>query len=164
VAGPDRLLREFGIRAGERILEVGPGTGYYSLAWAQRLQPDGHLICLDIQQEMLTTTRERVTVDGEVLAHFLRADAGALPLASDSMDHVLLIGVLGEFPDRRRALHEIVRVLRPAGRLSVSEQLPDPDFVTKSTLRSELAPLGFTELSTRGYAFYTSTWSALPVQ
>jgi SAM-dependent methyltransferase len=135
VAGPDRLLREFGIRAGERILEVGPGTGYYSLAWAQRLQPDGHLICLDIQQEMLTTTRERVTVAGEVLAHFLRADAGALPLASDSMDHVLLIGVLG-----------------------------DPDFVTKSTLRSELAPLGFTELSTRGYAFYTSTWSALPVQ
>jgi ubiquinone/menaquinone biosynthesis C-methylase UbiE len=132
VAGPDRLLREFGIRAGERILEVGPGTGY--------------------------------TVAGEVLAHFLRADAGALPLASDSMDHVLLIGVLGEFPDRRRALHEIVRVLRPAGRLSVSEQLPDPDFVTKSTLRSELAPLGFTELSTRGYAFYTSTWSALPVQ
>lgn len=162
VAGPDRLLREFGVRAGERILEVGPGTGYYSLALAQRLQPDGQLICVDIQREMLIASRERVTVHGEVLAEFLRADAGALPIASDSMDHVLLIGVLGELPDRQRALAEIVRVLRPTGRLSVSEQLPDPDFVTKSTLRSELGRLAFREISTRGHAFYTSTWSAPP--
>ena len=65
-------------------------------------------------------------------------------------------------PDRLRALDEIVRVLRPMGRLSVSEQLPDPDFVTKSTLRSELGQLGFTELSTRGHAFYTSICSAPP--
>ncbi|MFQ5737433.1 MAG: class I SAM-dependent methyltransferase [Acidobacteriota bacterium] len=160
VAGPERLLREFGVRAGERILEVGPGSGYYSLATAQRLQPDGHLICLDIQQEMLAATRERFGMDGRAAADFLRADAGALPLASDSIDRVLLIGVLGEFPDRRRALDEIARVLRPMGRLSVCEQLPDPDFVTKRTLRSELGRLGFSELSTRGHAFYTSTWSA----
>ncbi len=51
-------------------------------------------------------------------------------------------------------------MLRPGGRLSVSEQLPDPDYVTLPTLRRELAPLGFVELESRGRWVYTSTWTA----
>jgi ubiquinone/menaquinone biosynthesis C-methylase UbiE len=71
---------------------------------------------------------------------------------------VFLITVLGELPDRPAALKEIQRVLRPGGHLSVSEQFPDPDFVTTSALRRELRAARFTEERTRGYLFYTSTW------
>ena len=68
--------------------------------------------------------------------------------------------MLGEFPDRPRAIGEIVRVLRRGGRLSVSEQLPDPDFIPLRALRSELGAAGLVEESSRRHRVltYTSTW------
>ena len=89
-------------------------------------------------------------------------DACKLPIPSGSMDHVFLITVLGEIPDRRGALEEIRRVLRPGGRLSVSEQFPDPDFVTLRTLRREMREAGFVEEASRGRLVYTSTWRIVP--
>jgi ubiquinone/menaquinone biosynthesis C-methylase UbiE len=157
VAGPERVLSAFGIRAGERVLEIGPGTGFYSVEAARRIGSSGRLICLDIQQEMLLDARRRAVAAQEI-ADFVRGDACQLPLRSASVDHVFLITVLGELPDRPAALKEIQRVLRPGGHLSVSEQFPDPDFVTTSALRRELRAARFTEERTRGYLFYTSTW------
>ncbi len=94
-------------------------------------------------------------------ADFVQADAAALPLRSGSFDHVFLIGVLGEIPDRRGALAEFRRVLRAGGHLSFSEQLPDPDFIPRGALRRLLRPAGFTEVTTRGRLWYTSTWQPL---
>jgi len=71
---------------------------------------------------------------------------------------VFLVTVLGELPNRRQALEEIRRVLRPGGRPSVSEQFPDPDFVALRTLRRELVEVGFVEKVTNGHLVYTSTW------
>ena len=92
-------------------------------------------------------------------ADFVRADVRALPFRSGSVDHAFLITVLGEIPAREAALLEMKRVLRWDGQLSVSEQLPDPDFVTPATLRRELSAAGFAEEKTRGHVIYTSTWS-----
>jgi len=89
-----------------------------------------------------------------------QASGTELPVRSGSLDRVVLIGVLGELPDRLTALREFRRVLRAGGWLSISEQFPDPDFVTKRPLRRELASAGFREEATRGHLFYTSTWSA----
>jgi ubiquinone/menaquinone biosynthesis C-methylase UbiE len=160
VAGPERILGEFGLGPGERALEIGPGTGYYSSEAARRAGEQGRLICLDVQREMLLEVRRRTSEAGQTNVDFVTADATALPLPSNCVDHVFLIGVLGEIPDRARALAEIRRVLRSEGRLSVSEQLPDPDFVTRRTLRRELQAVGFIEDATRGRFFYTSTWHA----
>jgi ubiquinone/menaquinone biosynthesis C-methylase UbiE len=74
------------------------------------------------------------------------------------LDHIFLIAVLGEIPDRRLALAEFRRVLRTPGFLSIAEQLPDPDFITRKTLRRGLSAAGFTEERTRGHLFHTSTW------
>jgi ubiquinone/menaquinone biosynthesis C-methylase UbiE len=109
---------------------------------------------------MLLEARRRTSEAGQANVDFVTADATALPLRSNCVDHVFLIGVLGEIPDRAKALAEIRRVLRAEGRLSVSEQLPDPDFVTRRTLRGELRAAGFVEETTRGRLFYTSTWHA----
>ena len=158
VAGPERVLSAVGIRTGDTVLEIGPGTGFYSVEAARRVAPSGRLICLDIQREMLLETRRRV-VAAALRADFVCADAGTLPLRSASVDKVYLITVLGEIPDRQVALQEIRRVLRPGGQLSVSEQFPDPDFITRRTLRRELGAAGFVETRTRGHLFYTSTWS-----
>ena len=159
VAGAPRVLDAFGIRPGQRVLEIGPGTGVYSVEAARRVAPAGHLVCLDLQRPMLEHTRARLAA-ARLTAQLVQGDATALPLRSACLDHAFLVTVLGEIPDRAAALAEIKRVLTPGGRLSVGEQFPDPDFVTSPTLRRELARAGFVEERTRGWLVYTATWRA----
>ena len=156
-ASPGRILGAFGLTEGDRVLEIGPGIGYYSLAALKRIG-SGRLVCLDIQPEMLAGTRDTLLAAGNDKAFHICGRATELPLRSRSFDHAFLITVLGEIPDRPAALSEIRRILHPHGRLSVSEQLPDPDFVTRRALHRELNAAGFTEIATRGRAVYTSTW------
>lgn len=159
-ASPQRVLAAFDLKPGECVLEIGPGTGYYSPETACRIGHAGRLICLDIQQEMLLETRRRLRAAGFESAEFVQASAEDLPFAANSFDHVLAVTVLGEIPDRSRAVREIRRVLRPGGRLSVSEQLPDPDFITPGTLRCQLRAAGFVEEATRSHFLlaYSSIW------
>lgn len=160
--GPARVLAAFGLRPGQRVLDIGSGTGYYSLEAARRIGDRGRLICLDIQREMLVETRRRLCAAGPENAGYVQASAEQLPFAPDSFDHVLLVTVLGEIPDRSRALREIRRVLHPGGRLSVSEQFPDPDFIAPGSLRHQLRALGFVEEATRRQLLlgYASAWRA----
>jgi len=71
------------------------------------------------------------------------ADAQALPLAEGALDHAFFIAVLGEVPDPVQALREVRRVLRPGGRVTIIEYLPDPDYSFPSTMlrRAEQAGL-----------------------
>ena len=157
VASPRRVLTDFGIGCGQTVVEIGPGTGFYSVEAARRVGSGGRLVCLDLQGPMLERTRVRVAAAG-LRAHMVQSDALTLPLRSGSADHVFLVTVLGELPDRPTVLAEIRRVLRPGGHFSVSEQLPDPDFITPGTLRQDLRAAGFVEERTRGWLWYTSTW------
>ena len=158
VASPERILTAFGLAAGEQVLEIGPGNGYYSIEAARRVEPRGRLICLDIQSEMLLAARRRTRENGLDRVAYVQGGASALPFRSGSIDHLFLITVLGEIPDRPRALSEFARVLRPRGRLSISEQFPDPDFMPRASLRRILAAAGFVEVATRGRLWLTSTW------
>jgi ubiquinone/menaquinone biosynthesis C-methylase UbiE len=114
--------------AGERILEVGPGTGYYTLPVGARLGPGGVLEILDVRQSFLDHTLERARKAG--LANVLPrlGDGAHLPYPDDRFDAAYLITVLGELPDPQAALGELRRVLKPAGRLVVGEIFIDPDF------------------------------------
>ena len=162
VASPARVLGAFDLRPGDCVLEIGPGIGYYSVEAARRVGAQGRLICLDLQRDMLLKVQRRLQQNGlRENVDLICASATDIPLESNSVDHVLLITVLGEIPDRPRALGEIQRVLRLNGELSVSEQLPDPDFVTRRTLRQELSVAGFRERATHGHLFYTSTWNVI---
>jgi ubiquinone/menaquinone biosynthesis C-methylase UbiE len=107
---------------------------------------------------MLQSLKRRLQDAGATSFGLLQGDATWLPLQSDSLDHVFLITVLGEIPDLPHAMREIERVLKRDGRLSVSEQFPDPDFITLGTLRQKLIEAGFTEERSQGRLVYTSTW------
>ena len=159
-AGPAKILGAFGLQPGEKVLEIGPGTGYYGIAAARLVGGAGTYVALDIQLPMLLELRRRNTRAGGMPMRLVQASAEEIPIRTGSLDHVFLTAVLGEIPNRTRALAEIRRVLRAAGRLSVSEQLPDPDYVALPTLRREVAPLGFGEEKSRGWWIYTATWTA----
>lgn len=119
---------------GERVLEIGPGTGYYSLDVATRLAPGGRLDALDLQQPMLDELMRRAAErDIDNIIPTL-GDASDLPYADATFDAVYLIATLGEIPDKARALSEIRRVLKPGGRLVVGEGQPDPHMVRQDAL------------------------------
>jgi ubiquinone/menaquinone biosynthesis C-methylase UbiE len=131
--------------SGQRVLEVGPGTGYYSLSAARRLEPEGTLDILDIQQEMLDHTMRRARERGLTNVTASQGDAGRLPYHDATFDAAFLVTVLGEIPDQDAALGELARVLKPGGRLVVGELFGDPHWVSPARLRrrAEAAGLSF---------------------
>jgi ubiquinone/menaquinone biosynthesis C-methylase UbiE len=120
--------------AGERVLEVGPGTGYYTLDLAQWVGHEGAVEILDVQQEMLDHTIRRARERGLWNVNPTQGDARELPYDDDSFDAAILVTVLGEIPDQDAALREVARVLKPRGRLIVGELFGDPHMVTTRSL------------------------------
>lgn len=143
-----RVLEALAPRPGERLLEVGPGTGYYSLAVAERLGPDGRLDLLDVQQEMLDHTTARAAAAGTGNVVGVRADARAMPFPDDSFDGAWLCIVLGEVPDQDAALAELARVVRHGGRVVVGEVMLDPHYVRLGPLLERAGRAGL-ELESR---------------
>jgi SAM-dependent methyltransferase len=139
-----RLIEILTPRAGERLLEIGPGTGYYSLPVAQRLE-GGTLDVFDIQKEMLDHVKREADKHGITNIEPTLGDAQALPFGDGTFDGAFLVTVLGEIPDQDVALRELARVIRPGGRLVVGEIFGDPHMVTSGKLRerAERAGLSF---------------------
>jgi len=151
----DRLREVLRPEPGERILEIGPGTGYYTLDMAEWVAgastaaeglngapPAGTIEILDLQQEFLDHVMKRATERGLANVVPIQGDATALPYGDESMDAVLLTAVLGEIPDRATALEEIARVLKPSGRLVVGELFGDPHFTSLASLKRQAAEAG----------------------
>lgn len=131
----DRLGQTLAPLPGERILEIGPGAGYYTPDLARWVSPGGTVEIFDIQQEFLDHTMKRVTEAGLENVVPTHGDATSLSYEDDSIDAVVLTTVLGEIPDREAALREIARVLKPGGRLVVGELFGDPHYTSPGALR-----------------------------
>jgi ubiquinone/menaquinone biosynthesis C-methylase UbiE len=117
----DALLRP---RAGEQVLEIGPGTGLQALHVAPQLGAGGaagRLAVVDVQAEMLTHVMKRAAQRSVTNIAPHRADARALPFDDATFDAAYLVTVLGEVPGRLAALKELRRVLKPSGRLVIGE-------------------------------------------
>jgi len=139
----EKTLDAFGLPPGGRVLELGAGSGYFSVGEARRLAPDGRLLCLDLQPEMARYLRRRLDREGAGNADVVIGDGLNLPLEAGCVDGAFLVTVLGELPDRRRALAELWRVLREGGVLSITESLPDPHYRRERSVRSECEAGGF---------------------
>jgi len=122
------VLDRVGIQPGERVLELGPGPGAFTVDAARRAGSGGRIIAVDIQPEMIARVEQRVREAGLTNVETHVAGAYELPLEGESIDRAFLVTVLPEVPDRDRALAELWRVVKPGGRLSVTEEFMDPDY------------------------------------
>jgi protein-L-isoaspartate O-methyltransferase len=137
-----RLREILDPKPGERILEVGPGTGYYTLDVAEWVMPDGQVDILDLQQEMLDHTMRLAGDRGLANITPTQSDATAMPYEDATYDAAYLATVLGEIPDQDAALRELARVLKPGGRLVVGELLGDPHYVRLAPMRLRASGAG----------------------
>jgi ubiquinone/menaquinone biosynthesis C-methylase UbiE len=142
VLSPQKLLARLALTTTSRVLEVGAGSGFYSVAVARAISA-GHLEVLDLQPEMLEKARRKLEAAGLFNVGYTLADAGALPFEADSFDVIFLVAVLGEIADQKSFLRQARRVLKSGGILSVSEHLPDPDFSTLAKVKSLVEKEGF---------------------
>ncbi len=152
----DRLRSVLRPQPGEHLLEIGVGTGYYSLELAESVAPDGALELFDLQQEFLDHVMRAAGERGLSNLRPTQGDATRLPHEDASVDAVVLTAVLGEIPDGAAALREIRRVLKPSGRLVVGELFGDPHFTTRASLErmGAEAGLGLEETSGNWFGFF----------
>ena len=137
-----RLKEALDPKPGERILEVGPGTGYYTLDVAEWVKPDGEVDILDLQQEMLDHTLRRAGERGLANVTPTQSDARSMPYEDGTFDAAYLVTVLGEIPDQDSAIRELARVLKPGGSLVVGELVGDPHYVRLGPMRLRASGAG----------------------
>ena len=135
ILSPERLVRHLRLTRASRVLEIGPGPGFFSIDVA-RAVPEGRLELVDIQREMLPKARRRLRRAGVRNAGYTQATAVTLPFRAGAFDVAFLVAVLGEVPDPKACLAAIADVLRPGGLLAVAELPGDPDAVTEEQLRT----------------------------
>ncbi len=142
ILSPRKLVARLHLDVDSRVLELGPGPGYFSVRVARSI-PRGRLFLVDIQREMLEKARRRIRRASVANVSFTQAGAGTLPFAEDSFDVAFLVAVLGEVPIASACLEAIHHCLVRGGILSISELPGDPDAMPEMDVAALARSTGF---------------------
>lgn len=153
------------LEEGDTVLDLGSGGGFDCFLAAREVGPTGHVIGIDMTPEMVELARENVEANDTPHVEFRLGEIEQLPVADGSVDVILSNCVINLSPDKPRVFEEAYRVLRPGGRLAISDvvlttELP-PDIRTDprslaacvggatsiSALEAMLTDAGFTGVS-----------------
>ena len=123
--GLHRLWKRFtvemsGVKAGSRVLDIAGGTADLARLFAQRAEPTGQVVLTDINSSMLTAGRDRL-LDGGFSLPAVQCDAEKIPFPANYFDCVSVAFGLRNMTHKDLALREMLRVLKPGGRLLVLE-------------------------------------------
>lgn len=120
-AGVGCPFRGEAIGQGDTVLDVGAGAGVDTLVASRLVGAGGHVVALDLTPAMARKLHQAAEEGGAANVSVIQASAEAIPLADESVDAITTNGALNLVPDKRRAVAEMFRVLRPHGRLQIAD-------------------------------------------
>jgi precorrin-6B methylase 2 len=149
----DEVIRSLQLRPGMVIVDVGAGTGAFTLAFAKAVAPSGRAIAVDIWPELLSYIREKATGGGVTTLDTVLAARDNPRLPPASVDIVFFHDVFHNVTDREGYLRTLAPALKPGGRIAIVEQeFDDPiakkwdkdeDRITREQLAAWMKAVGF---------------------
>ncbi len=126
-----------GLQPGEVVLDLGSGGGIDCFLAARQVGEAGHVIGVDMTPAMLEKANAAKTRMGLTNVEFRQGQIEALPVADNTVDIVMSNCVINLSPDKRAVFGEVIRVLKPGGRVSISDIVTEGEFSPE--LRADLA-------------------------
>ena len=150
---PDEVVAALGLHAGQRVADIGAGSGYFTLRLAARVGPSGQVLAVDVQPEMLAMVERRAKAAEVQNIALVRSTPRDLRLTEESVDLALLVDVFHEMEAPSFALAQLRCALVPGGRIVFVEfREEDPTVAIKPEHKMSLAGLR-DEVEAAGFVF-----------
>ena len=140
---PDEVVALLGIRAGDRVADLGAGGGYFTFPLADAVGTDGRVYAVDVDEDMIRYLRRRAAKKGYANVEVVRAEPDHLGLPEGEIDLLFTCNTYHHLADRVRYFEAVLDVLEPAGRVAIIEYDGGHHATPQQTILDEMSRAGY---------------------